>query len=148
MIADPDTFKNAVSKRDKDGKLYDPRKGLGGYYRYGPRKLVPFLYPETTKQEDDEVGETLQQRTHCGQIRDSPHCLPQRDGARTPQLTPQSHPVTRRLSEGMAVRKSLNVRHGFRFPPSQRASTSCRASGAGPKLPRKSRAGCSGLAWY
>ena len=56
MIADPDTFKNAISKRDKDGKLYDPRKGLGGYYRYGPRKLVPFLYPETTKQEDDEVG--------------------------------------------------------------------------------------------
>ena len=56
MIADPDTFKNAISKRDKDGKLYDPRKGLGGYYRYGPRKLVPFLYPEVKKQEDDEVG--------------------------------------------------------------------------------------------
>jgi hypothetical protein len=56
MIADPDTFKNAVSKRDKDGRLYDPRKGLGGYYRYGPRKLVPFLYPEIRKKEDDEVG--------------------------------------------------------------------------------------------
>lgn len=56
MIADPDTFKNAISRRDKDGKLYDPRKGLGGYYRYGPRKLVPFLYPEVKKQEDDEVG--------------------------------------------------------------------------------------------
>jgi len=37
MRADPDTFKNAISKRDKDGRLYDPRKGLGGYYRYGPR---------------------------------------------------------------------------------------------------------------
>jgi uncharacterized protein (DUF2235 family) len=56
MIADPDTFKNAISKRDKDGKIYDPRKGLGGYYRYGPRKLVPFLYPEVRKEEDDEVG--------------------------------------------------------------------------------------------
>src|SRR5947208_106851 len=56
MISDPDTFKNAISRRDKDGRLYDPRKGLGGYYRYGPRKLVPFLYPETRKQEDDEVG--------------------------------------------------------------------------------------------
>ena len=55
MIADPDTFKNAISKRDKDGRLYDPRKGLGGYYRYGPRKLVPHLYPESKKQEDDEV---------------------------------------------------------------------------------------------
>ena len=56
MIADPDTFKNAIPKRDKDGRLYDPRKGIGGYYRYGPRKLVPFLYPEIRKREDDEVG--------------------------------------------------------------------------------------------
>jgi uncharacterized protein (DUF2235 family) len=55
MRADPDTFKNAISKRDKDGRLYDPRKGLGGYYRYGPRKLVPVFYPETKKEEDDEI---------------------------------------------------------------------------------------------
>jgi uncharacterized protein (DUF2235 family) len=53
--ADPDTFKNAISKRDKDGRLYDPRRGLGGYYRYGPRKLVPTFYPEARKKEDDEV---------------------------------------------------------------------------------------------
>ena len=50
MMADPDTFKNAISKRDKDGRLYDPRKGIGGYYRYGPRKLVPVFYPK--KQEE------------------------------------------------------------------------------------------------
>jgi uncharacterized protein (DUF2235 family) len=55
MRADPDTFKNAVSKRDKDGRLYDPRKGLGGYYRYGPRKLVPHFYRESHKLEEDEV---------------------------------------------------------------------------------------------
>lgn len=55
MIADPDTFKNAISRRDKDGRLYDPRKGLGGYYRYGPRKLVPHFYRETQKLEDDEI---------------------------------------------------------------------------------------------
>lgn len=55
MRADPDTFKNAISKRDKDGRLYDPRKGLGGYYRYGPRKLVPQFYRETKKFEEDEV---------------------------------------------------------------------------------------------
>jgi uncharacterized protein (DUF2235 family) len=55
MRADPDTFKNAISKRDKDGKIYDPRKGLGGYYRYGPRKLVPDFYPALIKHEDDEV---------------------------------------------------------------------------------------------
>jgi uncharacterized protein (DUF2235 family) len=56
LPADPDTFKNAISKRDKDGRLYDPRKGLGGYYRYGPRKLVPDFYPEMKKREDDEVS--------------------------------------------------------------------------------------------
>lgn len=51
----PDTFKAAISKRDKDGRLYDPRKGLGGYYRYGPRKLVDFSAPQFRKKEDDEV---------------------------------------------------------------------------------------------
>jgi len=55
MIADPDTFKNAVSRQDKDGRLYDPRKGFGGYYRYGPRKLVPHFYREIRKLEEDEV---------------------------------------------------------------------------------------------
>jgi uncharacterized protein (DUF2235 family) len=55
MISDPDTFKNAVSRRDKDGRVYDPRKGLGGYYRYGPRKLVPHFYRESKKLEDDEI---------------------------------------------------------------------------------------------
>ena len=55
MISDPDTFKNAISRRDKDGRLYDPRKGLGGYYRYGPRKLVPHFYRETRKLEEDEI---------------------------------------------------------------------------------------------
>ena len=53
--ADPDTFKNAISKRDKDGRLYDPRKGLGGYYRYGPRKLVELCNYKYSKKEDDEV---------------------------------------------------------------------------------------------
>jgi uncharacterized protein (DUF2235 family) len=55
MRSDPDTFKNAISKRDKDGRLYDPRKGIGGYYRYGPRKLVLLCTPQFTKKEDDEV---------------------------------------------------------------------------------------------
>ena len=27
--ADPDTFRNAISQRDKDGRIYDPRAGLG-----------------------------------------------------------------------------------------------------------------------
>jgi len=38
--ADPDAIVHAKSAEDKDGRLYDSRSGLGGYYRYGPRKLA------------------------------------------------------------------------------------------------------------
>ncbi len=51
--ADPDTFKNAISMRDKDGRMYEPRKGLGGYYRYGPRKLAELCKECFSR--DDEV---------------------------------------------------------------------------------------------
>lgn len=51
--ADPDSFKNAISMCDKDGRLYDPRKGLGGYYRYGPRKLAELCNYRFSK--NDEV---------------------------------------------------------------------------------------------
>ena len=37
--ADPDAFLIAQYKEDKDGRLYDSRGGLGGYYRYGPRSV-------------------------------------------------------------------------------------------------------------
>lgn len=37
--ADPDTAKWMKVGRDPDGRLYDSRAGLGGYYRYGPRKV-------------------------------------------------------------------------------------------------------------
>lgn len=55
--ADPDTFKNAISRRDKDGRIYDPRAGLGSYYRYGPRKLAQLCNARYSKrkQDDDEV---------------------------------------------------------------------------------------------
>src|SRR3984893_7421791 len=53
--ADPDTVKNAISKRDKDARSYDPRAGLGAYYRYGPRKLVQLCNYKYSKKEDDEV---------------------------------------------------------------------------------------------
>ena len=55
LRADPDTFKNAIAKRDKDGRIYDPRAGLGAYYRYGPRKLVDLCYPLAQKNEGDEI---------------------------------------------------------------------------------------------
>ena len=38
--ADPDSIVNTEAARDKDGRIYDLRSGLGSYYRYGPRKLA------------------------------------------------------------------------------------------------------------
>jgi uncharacterized protein (DUF2235 family) len=38
--ADPDAFVHVKSSQDKDGRLYDSRSGLGGYYRYGPRSVT------------------------------------------------------------------------------------------------------------
>jgi uncharacterized protein (DUF2235 family) len=37
--ASPQTFEHPTTAQDKDGRIYDPRSGLGGYYRYGPRSL-------------------------------------------------------------------------------------------------------------
>src|SRR5262249_6126726 len=37
--ADPDAARSPHSAADKDGRLYDSRHGVAGYYRYGPRKL-------------------------------------------------------------------------------------------------------------
>ncbi len=37
---DPDALKTVRSSKDKDGRLYDSRSGLGAYYRYGPRKVA------------------------------------------------------------------------------------------------------------
>ena len=35
----PDAFLVAASGRDKDGRLYDSRRGAASYYRYGPRDI-------------------------------------------------------------------------------------------------------------
>lgn len=40
--ASPQSLKHPPTVEDKDGRIYDPRKGLGGYYRYGPRDLAAF----------------------------------------------------------------------------------------------------------
>jgi uncharacterized protein (DUF2235 family) len=52
--ADPDAFLSAQSKEDKDGRLYDSRSGLAGYYRYGPRSIDD-LCNSTTGDPRDEV---------------------------------------------------------------------------------------------
>lgn len=38
--ASPQTLGHPQTAEDKDGRIYDPRGGLGGYYRYGPRDLA------------------------------------------------------------------------------------------------------------
>jgi uncharacterized protein (DUF2235 family) len=43
-VADPDSVLNLSSSQDKDGRLYDSRSGIGGYYRYGPRKIVDLCH--------------------------------------------------------------------------------------------------------
>jgi len=39
---EPDALLSTDSAKDKDGRLYDSRSGLGGYYRYSPRKISDF----------------------------------------------------------------------------------------------------------
>jgi uncharacterized protein (DUF2235 family) len=45
---DPDAIRHALSAADKDGRLYDSRHGLAGYYRYGPRKIAELCAPHYT----------------------------------------------------------------------------------------------------
>jgi uncharacterized protein (DUF2235 family) len=38
--ASPQTLDHAITAQDKDGRIYNPRSGFGGYYRFGPRDLT------------------------------------------------------------------------------------------------------------
>jgi type VI secretion system (T6SS) phospholipase Tle1-like effector len=49
--ADPDAFTRVRSTQDKDGRIYDSRNGLAGYYRYGPRSVAAL---SDTKFSDDK----------------------------------------------------------------------------------------------
>lgn len=53
--ADPDAFRRVSSARDKDGRQYDSRSGLGGYYRYGPRKIADFCHMRLSGRKGDSV---------------------------------------------------------------------------------------------
>jgi uncharacterized protein (DUF2235 family) len=63
-VHEPDAFKQARSARDKDGRLYDSRKGLGGYYRYGPRKIHDLCNVSRSWISDHEV-EVKIPKIHC-----------------------------------------------------------------------------------
>ena len=53
--ADPDALIHAESMRDKEGRLYDSRSGLGGYYRYGPRKVYDLCHKRVPGRPQDKV---------------------------------------------------------------------------------------------
>jgi uncharacterized protein (DUF2235 family) len=53
--ADPDSMVSTHSARDKDGRLYDSRSGLGSYYRYGPRKLAELCNDRFSRDEGNQV---------------------------------------------------------------------------------------------
>jgi uncharacterized protein (DUF2235 family) len=53
--ADPDSMINTRAGRDKDGRLYDSRRGLGSYYRYGPRKLAELCDEKFSNKPGDAV---------------------------------------------------------------------------------------------
>jgi uncharacterized protein (DUF2235 family) len=53
--ADPDSMINTRAARDKDGRLYDSRSGLGSYYRYGPRKLAELCNEKFSNKPGDSV---------------------------------------------------------------------------------------------
>ena len=54
--ADPDSLINTSAARDKDGRLYDSRSGLGGYYRYGPRNLAELCHDKFSETPGDQVN--------------------------------------------------------------------------------------------
>ncbi len=50
-----DAVSVAEAASDKDGRLYDSRSGLGGYYRYGPRKVHDLCHMRLSRNPDDKV---------------------------------------------------------------------------------------------
>lgn len=67
---------------DQDGRLYDSRHGLGGYYRYGPRKLADLLNGEMgepgheVRIERPKIHESVLQRIKHGARGYAPIGLP------------------------------------------------------------------------
>ena len=53
--ADPDAFTRVRSTQDKDGRIYDLRNGLGGYYRYGPRSVAALSNTKFSADKRDRV---------------------------------------------------------------------------------------------
>ncbi len=53
--AELDAVSVVESASDKDGRLYNSRSGVGGYYRYGPRKVHDLCHMKLSRNPDDKV---------------------------------------------------------------------------------------------
>lgn len=81
---DPDMMVFAEWRRDKDGRLYDSRNGMGGYYRYGPRKIEDLNHMRFSLRKSDFVDngppiihETAINRARIGAHRYAPIGIPE-----------------------------------------------------------------------
>ena len=54
--ADPDALVALKSRQDPDGRLYDSRSGLAGYYRYGPRNVADLSDFHLSSDQRDRVS--------------------------------------------------------------------------------------------
>lgn len=50
---EPDAQRRSRSAADKDGRLYDSRSGIGGYYRYGPRDVFQLCHSKSDDQREN-----------------------------------------------------------------------------------------------
>ena len=80
---DPDMMVFTEWRRDKDGRLYDSRNGMGGYYRYGPRKIEDLSHMRFSLRKTDFVDnsppvihETAINRARKGAHRYAPIGIP------------------------------------------------------------------------
>lgn len=64
---DSDALRRAYSARDKDGRLYDSRHGLAGYYRYGPRNIDDLSDMAFSRAPNDRV-KIEWPKIHCSAI--------------------------------------------------------------------------------
>jgi uncharacterized protein (DUF2235 family) len=79
--ANPQTLGHPHTAQDKDGRIYDSRQGLGGYYRYGPRKILE-LGRELLSRKNGEafprIHESVLKRIHNNAHLYAPKGLPAR----------------------------------------------------------------------
>jgi len=79
--ANPQTYGHPRTAQDKDGRIYDPRRGLGGYYRYGPRdihELIKILLSRKGREPLARIHESVFQRIHNNAQLYAPKGIPER----------------------------------------------------------------------